>query len=226
MSEANAVSESLTLAQVVGSNLARIRAARGLSVAEFATRMQEAVGRGWQRQEAYRYEKGDRAMTAEELMAAAMVLECSVAELVGSDAAVQVGTITVAPYALTDSLSRTSVESDGWARFEAAREALGDVRSAWARYTHEIDVARRRVADSPALRERIDAYRQQAIETAHTQVAQSDALDAEHARILGLPAHKSAVTPTPAIRAAEEALGTAVLPEHLWAIRPQREGRQ
>lgn len=155
--------------------------------------MQEVVGRGWQRQEAYRYEKGDRAMTAEELMAAALVLECSVAELVASDTAVQIGTETVPPYTLADSLSRPSVEADGWARFEAARDALGDVRSAWARYSHEIDVVRLRTAESPALRERIDAYRQQAIEAAHAQVAESDALDAEHARVLGLTAKKSAV---------------------------------
>lgn len=170
MPEPTNVSESPTLAEAVGRNVTRIRTQRGLSVADFATRMHDVLGRGWQRQEAYKYERGDRAMTAEELMAAALVLGCTVGELTSSGGSVRIGTRTVTAHELDDSLSRASAEVEGWQRFQEAGEALNDLRHAAARYVAAIGYVRARVEVSPALRKRIQRFGKQSTASLQRQL--------------------------------------------------------
>ncbi|MFE1644112.1 hypothetical protein ACFM35_00850 [Microbacterium sp. P01] len=213
----------------------------------FATEMAQRMGKGWQRQEVYKVQRGDRVLTSDELMAAALVLGCTVSELIASDDAVQIGTQSVGPSELADALTRPSPEIDGWARLQDAGEALAEVRAAWMRYTNTIDIVRHRIEASDALRERVEAFQAEALrgtaeqllaaesdDAAHSRILEAERLrdagddDAAHALMLGsaTPARLSradiATNATPQVWAAVDALATTDLPARVWAWRGDR----
>lgn len=218
------VSESHTLAAVIGKNLRAHRMKRRLSVTALADEMRAYVGKGWSRQEVYRYESGERSMSAEELVAAAMVLECTVAELTASDSPVIVGARAVDPHHLVDALSRGSAEVEGWQRFEEAAQALNDMRHAAARYANAVGYVRARAEVSPALRRRIKAFGKSASDALVRQLASlddyrpdpNDAEPDDRGRM-----HANA---NPAMLAARDALDERQDVERLaWAWRTERK---
>lgn len=219
MSKATSVSESLTLSRVVGQNLSDLRTKRGLTVSEFATQMNDAMGRGWQRQEVYKYENGTRAMSAEELVAASLVLGCTVGDLVASTGPVEIGARTVPGHQLTDSLSRASVEIEGWARFREAQEALHDLRQAAARYINAIEYVRARARSSAPLRKRIRDEGARATALLRQELADTAELFETTAAERQLELNANA---TPAMIAASDALDASVGIERLawlWRLR-------
>lgn len=66
---------SWDMSRVVGHNARARRVEIGMDVATFGARMEEALGKPWKRQTVSAMENGDRAMTANDLVAIAHVLE-------------------------------------------------------------------------------------------------------------------------------------------------------
>jgi hypothetical protein len=62
------------MSKVVGHNARKRRTELGMEVMEFGHKMEEALGRPWKRQTVSAMENGDRAMTANDLVAIAYVL--------------------------------------------------------------------------------------------------------------------------------------------------------
>jgi len=182
--------------------------------------MAARMGRGWQRQEVYKVEDGRRSLTAEELIAAALVLECSASDLIASRGRVQVGVDLVDGRTITDTLNRVPLADEGWSRFEAAGKALAEVRAAWHAYVWEMDDVRQRVQESPELRERIESYQRRVAEAQEAELRMLDQDDAAHARLLGEPQPGPSSAPrTPGRMAAHDALGEHPLPERQWSSR-------
>jgi hypothetical protein len=113
-------------------------------------------------------------------------------------------------------------EAEGMARFRDAAEALADVRHAWERYAHLIDVARRRVAEVPAVRRQVERYSEKALREAVRQM--DDAFGFRPPE--GFDADAAARhNPTPAMLAAMDALSTHPVPENGWRRRTVRRER-
>ena len=218
----NSVSESHTLDQVIGANLRLIREKRQLGVTAFAAQMRDYIGQGWSRQEVYRYEKGTRPMSAQELVAAAMVLESTVAQLTASTGRVEIGARSVGGHELTDALSRTSAEVEGWQRYEVAAAALSEMRSAALRYVDAISYVRSRAHVSPALKKRIREDMTDSLRRLREELTEVD-----WPKEWGDMSSREAVAAnaTPSMLAASDTLGDGQGYEALaWAWSVRREG--
>jgi len=148
-----------------------------------------------------------------------------VADLTSTTGAVSLGGSTVPR---TDAIvggEEAMPEAEGMARFRDAAEALAELRHAWERYAHLLDVARRRVAEVPAVERQVRRSYDKALQEAVRQMRDGFGFrppadfDAEAA---------AWHNPTPAMRAAADALGTDPVAENGWmrrAARPERSGR-
>jgi transcriptional regulator with XRE-family HTH domain len=201
------------LDQYIGARIAEVRLKRGMSQSHFAREVRALVGVGWSRQAAWQVERGEKAVSATDLVAVAWVLSCTVPDLMSTSEQVSLGgeqTLrTDAIVAGEDAMP----EVEAWERFEEAGDALADVRNAWARYANRIEVVRRRVADTPSLRRRIETYGAKALRSAVAQMEDAFGFrppadfDAESA---------ARMNPSPAMLAAFDALGTHKVSESQW----------
>lgn len=190
--------------------------------------MRARVGRGWDEAAALHVERGDQPCKASDLVLIAQLLGCTVEDLLGVSEPVMIGTTQVPR---TDALiagPSAMPEAEAWERFQEAADALADARQAWSRYTHLIEVARRRIADVPGLRERVTAYRDEAASNARAQAREIETDDIAHAAILGIdPASIRTVrTLTPAWVAAHDALDSYDIPETHWSHRFNPKGKK
>lgn len=71
----------MELEEVIGTKLARLRDARGMSQAQVGEALPEYLGKPWSRQAVSAAEKGRRAFTAAELVSLALSLRVSLVEL-------------------------------------------------------------------------------------------------------------------------------------------------
>lgn len=214
-----------TLDTHIGRRIAEVRQLRSISQTDFGQRVRELVGAGWSRQVVWQVERGEKPVSASDLVAVAHVLSCTVADLTSTTEAVSLGGGTVPR---TDAIvggEEAMPEAEGMARFRDAADALADVRHAWERYAHLIDVARRRVAEVPAVERQVRRYGERALQEAVRQMRDGfgfrppEGFDAEAA---------ARHNPTPAMLAAADALGTYRVPENGWtrrAVRRERGGR-
>lgn len=201
------------LDQIIGARIAEVRLKRGMSQAEFARSVRALVGVGWSRQVAWQVERGEKAVAASDLVAVAWVLECTVADLMSTTEPVSLGGADVPRTDAIVSGVEAMPEVEAWARFEEAADALADVRHAWERYAHLIDVVRRRVPDTPTLKRRIETFGAKALRRA--------VADMEDAFGFRPPADFDAQSaarsnPTPAMLVAFDALGTHKVSESQW----------
>ncbi|MBO1269596.1 hypothetical protein [Arthrobacter cavernae] len=115
------------MSKVIGHNARVRRTELAMDVATFGARMEEALGRPWKRQTVSAMENGDRAMTANDLVAIAHVLEQTPAMLLvppleAED--IQVGNLRLEPAALmTGSMAQESAA--------LLIELMDDVRDVW-----------------------------------------------------------------------------------------------
>lgn len=216
-----------SLDSLAGERVKELREGMGLTQVELGERVASVVGGGWSRQVVWQVEQGKRSLTAADLLALAKVCSVPPSDIVGSHEPVSLGGDEAVVTASLMGTPSGVATVDGWARFEAAGAALAEVRSAWARYVYEIDVVRQRIAGSSELRERVEAFKGDAIDIARAELAALDADDAEHARILGLPTPSPSTgddvarNATPAMYAARDALAHEELPARIWTIRPR-----
>lgn len=210
-----------TLNAHIGRRIAEVRDLRAISQEDFGNQVRELVGAGWSRQVVWQVEKGKKPVSASDLVAVAHVLSCTVADLTSTTEPVSLGGSTVPR---TDAIvggEEAMPEAEGMARFRDAADALADLRHAWERYAHLIDVARRRVAEVPAVRRQVERYGEQAQRDAVRQIDDAfgfrkppyEAVDAEAAAV---------ANPTYAMLAARDALSTYPVPEDGWRRRWSR----
>ena len=212
-----------TLDEHIGRRIRAMRDLRGLSGEEFGAQVREHVGTGWDRAAVSRVEQGKKPVSASDLVIVAWVLSCTVADLTSTTEPVSVGASTIPR---TDAIvggDEAMPEAEGMARFRDAAEALADVRHAWERYAHLIDVARRRVAEVPAVRRQVERYGEKALRDV---VRAMD--DAYGFRLPpdweGAEAAAKA-NPSPPMLAAMDALSTYPVPENGWRRRAARRER-
>jgi len=214
----DAVVNPATLDQLVGNRIRQHREVREISQTEFGQQMHDLVGAGWSRQVVWQVENGDKTCSAADLIAAAQVLSCTVVDLVSTDRAVSLGgSQTVRTDALVSGVNATP-EVDGWTRYLEAGEALNDVRNAWERYSHAIDVVRNRVSESKPLRARIARALDTARETLRREIAETFSDRAPSGFDVDDYVSASA---TPAMQLAHDALSDYPIPYALW-----RRGRE
>lgn len=215
--------KSTTLDQHIGGRIRAIRELRRLSGEEFGAQVREHVGTGWDRAAVSRVEQGKKPVSASDLVAVALVLGCTIADLTSTTEAVSLGATTVPR---TDAIvggEEAMPEVEGMARFRDAAEALADVRHAWERYAHLLDVARRRVAEVPAVKRQVARYYETALRDAVRQMRdgfgfrEPEGFDAEAA---------ARHNPSPAMLAAADALGTYPVPEKQWQARARERSKR
>jgi len=211
-----------TLDVHIGRRIAEVRGLRGLKVEEFAAQVRELVGTGWDRQVVWRVENGKKPVSANDLVAVAHVLACTIGDLTSTTEPVTLGGGTVPR---TDAIvggEEAMPEAEGMARFRDAAEALADVRHAWERYAHLIGVARQRVADVPAVQRQVKRFGDKALQDAVRQMQDGFGFrppadfDAEAA---------ARHNPSPGMLAALDALGTHPIHENGWTKRALRQER-
>lgn len=213
--------------EALGQRIRKIREIQGLGVQEFGDLVRERVGKGWSHVAVWQVETGKKPVRFNDLVAIADVLACTLSDLTAVPEAVDLGGGTDAARIsrLDSTVNGESAmpEMEGWARFQDAAEALADARQAWMRYAHLIEIARRRVAEVPGLRDRITASQEEAIAKGRAQIEEIDADDQAHAEILGIDPASIRITPraTPAMLAARDALTTYDIPEAHWSRRPE-----
>lgn len=71
----------MRIEEVVGRQIARLRAERGMSLTELGEALGPHLGRPWRRQAVHQAERGGRAFTAAELAALALALDTSLPAL-------------------------------------------------------------------------------------------------------------------------------------------------
>lgn len=71
----------MKIEEVIGSNMRRVREERGLSQTDLGQAIEPHQGRAWSRQAVSAAEKGQRAFSAADLMALALVLDVSIPSL-------------------------------------------------------------------------------------------------------------------------------------------------
>ncbi len=205
-----------TLDAHIGRRIAEVRDLRCLSQEGFGNQVRELVGAGWSRQVVWQVETGKKPVSASDLVAVAHVLACTVADLTSTTEPVSLGGSTVPR---TDAIVggvEAMPEAEGMARFRDAADALADVRHAWERYAHLIDVARRRVVEVPAVKRQVSRYGDRALQDAVKEMAAGFGFrppadfDAEAA---------ARHNPSPAMLAAADALGAHPVPENGWQQR-------
>jgi hypothetical protein len=222
---ATTVTRTPTLAEVIGGNLQAQRIKRHLSVTAFADQMRGYLGQGWARPDVYDYESGQRPMRAADLVAAALVLDCSVVDLMTSRGPVEVGTTMVGAHQLGDAVMQTGEEERGWQRFQEAAEALNEMDNAAGRYVYAMGYVRSRVAEFPPLRERIKAFGFSAEARTKRELLEMRAtrsLDASGAPLPPLTQEDLTANETPASAAAHDALDASRDVDHLewaWKVR-------
>lgn len=208
--------KATTLDAHIGRRITEVRDLRGISQEDFGNQVRKLVGAGWSRQVVWQVEKGKKPVSASDLVAVAHVLSCTVADLTSTTEAVSLGGGTVPR---TDAIvggEEAMPEAEGMARFRDAADALADVRHAWERYAHLIDVARRRVAEVPAVERQVRRYGEKALQEAVRQMRDSfefrppEGFDAEAA---------AKANPTPAMLAAMDATEAYPIPENGWQPR-------
>jgi transcriptional regulator with XRE-family HTH domain len=215
-----------TLDAHIGRRIAEVRALRGISQTDFGQQVRELVGAGWSRQVVWQVERGEKPVSASDLVAVAYVLECTVADLTSTTEAVSLGGRTVAR---TDAIvggEEAMPEAEGMARFRDAAEALADLRHAWERYAHLLEVARRRVAEVPAVKRQVERSRDNALRDTVREMEIAFGYRAPE----GWEGAEAAArrNPSPALLAAVDALGTHPVPENGWmrrSVRRERSGR-
>lgn len=217
----------MTADEALGRRIREIRESRGLGVQEFGDRVRERVGKGWSHVAVWQVETGKKPVRFNDLVAIADVLACTLADLTAVPEAVDLGGGTdsarIGRLDATVNGESAMPEIEGWARFQDAAEALGNVRQTWMRYVHLIEIARRRVAEVPGLRERIARAQDEATNAARAQSGAIDEDDRAHAKILGIDfaSVRTAPRATPAMLAAWDALQTHEIPETHWSRRPE-----
>lgn len=216
-----------TLDAHIGRRIAEVRDLRCLSQEGFGNQVRELVGAGWSRQVVWQVETGKKPVSASDLVAVAHVLACTVADLTSTTEAVSLGGSTVPR---TDAIVgglEAMPEAEGMARFRDAADALVDVRHAWERYAHLIDVARRRVAEVPAVRRQVERYGAKALQ--ETVRAMDDAFGFRLPPEGWEGAEAAAkANPSAPMLAAMDALSTYPVPENGWrrrTVRPERSAR-
>jgi transcriptional regulator with XRE-family HTH domain len=70
-----------TIEQVIGARVAHLRAEHGMTQVELGQRLEPFTGLAWSRQNLYNAESGNRAWSANDLLAVATVFGVSIAEL-------------------------------------------------------------------------------------------------------------------------------------------------
>ena len=110
------------------------------------------------------------------------------------------------------------------ARFRDAAEALADVRHAWERYAHLIDVARRRVAEVPAVRRQVERYGEKALRETARAMDEAFGFRLPPEAWEGAEAAANA-NPSAPMLAAMDALSTYPIPENGWRRRTVRRER-
>lgn len=214
--------ESHTLNTHIGTTIRQMREHRGVTQSELAAGVQKVVGSGWDRQVVWRIEKGKSAVSASDLVAVAWVLECTVSDLMSTTEPVSLGGEQTIRTDAVVAGEQAMPEVEAWARFEEAGDALADVRHAWERYAHLIDVVRRRVADTPALKRRIETFGTKAVRHAVREMEDAFGFrppadfDAERA---------ARANPSPAMLLAVDALGTHKVHESQWRRWTRRQER-
>ncbi len=211
--------------QVIGRRIAEVRTRRGMSQAQFAREVRAKVGVGWSRQAVWQVENGKSAMSATDLLAVALVLGCTVADLMSTTEPVSLGGAEVAR---TDAIVAgvdAMPEVEAWDRYEEAGRALADVRHAWERYAHLIDVVRRRVADSPALERRIRRDLDAKVKHAERQMADAFGFRSNPDDPEFTPESAARANPSPAMLTAVDALGTHKVNESQWRRWTRRQER-
>ncbi len=204
---------SATLDQLVGNRIREMREGREISQTDFGQQMRDLVGAGWSRQVVWQAESGQKTCSAADLIAAAQVLGCTVVDLVSSDRAVSLGgSQMVRTDVLVSGLNATP-EIEGWARYVEAGEALNDVRNAWERYSHAIDVVRARAAGSESLRKRVTRARDEARDKLRREVAEMFADRTPPGFNADDYLRGNA---TPAMQVANDALSDYPIPYALW----------
>lgn len=210
------------LDQYIGARIAEVRLKRGKSQAQFAREVRELVGVGWSRQVAWQVERGEKAVSATDLVAVAWVLECTVADLMSTTEPVSLGGEQTLRTDAVVAGEEAMPEVEAMARFQEAGDALADVRHAWERYAHLIDVVRRRVADTPSLKRRIETFGAKALRRAVGEMEEAFGFrppadfDAERA---------ARSNPSPAMLLAFDALGTHKVSESQWRRLTRRTER-
>ena len=211
------------LDQFIGARIAEVRLKRGINRTDFAKRVRDQVGGvGWSRQAAWQVEDGTKAVSASDLVAVAWVLECTVADLMSTTEPVSLGGEQAIRTDAVVAGEQAMPEVEAWARFEEAADALADVRHAWERYAHLIDVVRRRVADTPALKKRIETYGKKQQGNAARQMEEAYGFRPNPSEPDFDPAESAKRNASPAMRAALDALGTGPIPEDWWRRRTER----
>lgn len=136
------------MSRVVGHNARARRTEIGMEIATFGTRMEEALGRPWKRQTVSAMENGDRAMTANDLVAVAHVLETTPSLLLVpplAAKAVQVGNLIVDRQLLLGIPASLAGSTD--ATLALLRDLMDEVRHAWAAAGRAQEILTAEVAD-------------------------------------------------------------------------------
>jgi hypothetical protein len=115
-----------TPAQVIGLNVKRLRESR-MTAEEFGQRIGEILGKTWPRQVVYMMERGGRACTAEDVTAAAMVLDVPIMDLFIPSA--DVDQVQVGQRSFPRERLVTQGHSDGEELYEVARHTQALRRS-------------------------------------------------------------------------------------------------
>ncbi|WP_434811848.1 hypothetical protein [Microbacterium sp. bgisy189] len=214
--------------EVIGARIKHLRTTttpKPMTIDEFGRQMRERLGQGWQPPAVMRVERGQQPMRFAELVAAADVFHCTVAEIVDTPTPVHLGGdgegSIVARLDAVMGGADSIPESVIFERFERAAEALNEQRHAEARYRNEIDAVRRALARgdevSESLRARILARGRGAVESLRVELEAMHAEDIEHARVVGAEPPPMWAPVVPLTVAAKDALSDAPLPAEIWA---------
>jgi transcriptional regulator with XRE-family HTH domain len=203
--------------EVVGGNVKRLRQAIGHTQSDLAAKVSDDLA--FTRNTVYAIETGTRRCTVADLFALAAALDCTVADLVKSSEPITLGGIDRIDVDAYLHAPGESPDARAWAYFESAGDALADVRNAWDRYITAMEVVRRRLANSPALRERVErtlAKRQRD----HADLAVEVFEFRRPTDFEGYDAW-AAANPTPGIVAARDAIDGRALHPDVWRARPR-----
>lgn len=215
------VKPTTSLDSLVGVRIRDVRKARGINQTEFGRQMCELVGAGWSRQVVWQVENGQKPCSIADLIAAARVLGCTVADLTSSSEPLTLGGVLAVRTDTLVSGASAAPEIEGWARFIEAGEALNDVRNAWARYTHSLDVVRNRIANSDPLRQRIIERMNAARAQLRDEIAETHEFRPPPGFDLDMYTRTNA---TPAMQVAADSLSDYPLPNELWRRRETTRG--
>ncbi len=220
--------------EVIGARIKHLRTTttpKPMTIDEFGKQMRERLGQGWQPPAVMRVERGQQPMRFAELVAAADVFHCTVAEIVDTPTPVHLGGDgegSIVPRLDAVMGGADSIpESVIFERFERAAEALNEQRHAEARYRNDIDAVRRALARDDevgkSVRARIAARAGGVVESLRAELEDLHADDIEHARAVGAEPSPMWAPIVPVVVAAKDALDDTTLPAEMWARRVPRK---